>query len=93
LDQILEVAMADLPISDSAEARAAQRKQREREKVRARREQRVTYDIPPGLREQVRALVRGEVDLARYKEPSRSPRYVWNLRFPASLLGLIRRHG
>jgi hypothetical protein len=33
-----------------------QKKEREREKVQARREKRVTYDLPPELREQIKTL-------------------------------------
>jgi hypothetical protein len=78
-------------------------------KIQARREQRVTYDLPPVLREDLRdlaehlgipasqlaalALARflneyrdGRIDLEDYKQPSRSPRYDWNLVFPENLL-------
>lgn len=92
---------------------AETRKQaRERERIRARRAQRVTYDLPPPLRQRIKqlaaeqglpasqlvslALLRflkqfeaGEVELSRYKQPSRSPRYDWNLSYPADLLALL----
>jgi hypothetical protein len=95
---------ASLPVS---------RQEREKAKIRARREQRVTYDLPPLLRQRVKelageqglpasqlvtlALLRflkqfaaGEVELSPYRQPSRSPRYDWNLRFPADLLALLK---
>lgn len=82
-----------------------EKKSRERAKILARREQRVTYDLPPQLRQRMKDLAeeqrvpasqlvtlallrfletydRGEIDLSSYKEPSRSPRYDWNLRLP-----------
>ena len=85
------------------------KKNREQEKITARREQRATYDLPPSLRQEVKnlaekerlpasqlvtlALLRflndleeGEVDLRDYKEPSRSPRYDWNLVFSDEIL-------
>ncbi len=84
------------------------RKTREKEKIRARRDQRVTYDLPPDLRKRMKtlaaergvpasqlvtlALLRflkdytaGAVPLERYQQPSRSPRYDWNLAFPPEL--------
>ena len=33
----------------------------------------------------------GVVDLGKYKQPSRSPRYDWNLIFPEELLSVTRR--
>lgn len=82
---------------------------KERLKIKARREQRVTYDLPPVLRESIMSLSESlripasqlatlalarflqayennEVDLGMYKQPSRSPRYDWNLVFPDSIL-------
>lgn len=87
---------------------------RERSKIMARREQRVTYDLPPTLRESVRqlseqlkipasqlvtlALARflqdyesEKVDLGKYKQPSHSPRYDWNLVFPEDLISTNRK--
>ncbi len=87
---------------------------REKEKIRARREQRVTYDLPPDLRARIKDLAneqrlpasqlvtlallrflrdyeKGDIQLGRYKQPSRSPRYDWNLVFPADLTGAMRR--
>lgn len=87
---------------------------REAKKIRARREMRVTYDLPPELRQRMKmlsieqripasqlvslALLRflkaydsGEIQLGAYKQPSRSPRYDWNLEFPNSLLAVIRK--
>jgi len=89
------------------------KQEREKAKIRARREQRVTYDLPPLLRQRIRAMAEeqglpasqlvtlallrflkqfeaGEVDLSRYKLPSRSPRYDWNLSFPADLLAPLK---
>ncbi len=89
--------------------RQREKKARERAKIRARRDQRATFDLPPSLRQRVMdlaeaerlpasqlvtlALARfmqdltgGEVDLSPLKQPSRSPRYDWNLVLPADLL-------
>jgi len=78
---------------------------RERAKIQSRRDQRVTYDLPPSIREGIRLLAEelrlpasqlatlalarflreyqnGQIDLGVYKQPSRSPRYDWNLVFP-----------
>lgn len=86
--------------------RIREKKAKERAKMRARREQRVTYDIPPTLKQAIFdlaeslslpasqlatiALVRfindyqnDNIDLVKYKKPSRSPRYDWKLAFPA----------
>jgi hypothetical protein len=95
--------------------RAQRRKTREQEKIRARKAQRVTYDLPPELRQRVKALAEeqrlpasqlvtlallrlladhqaGRLVLSRYKRPSRSPRYDWNLEYPQDLLlGLKKR--
>ncbi|PKO16143.1 MAG: hypothetical protein CVU39_08945 [Chloroflexi bacterium HGW-Chloroflexi-10] len=109
---ILDPAVADLLAGmeeKQAEARLPKRqrekKARERAKIRARREQRVTYDLPPELKQSVSVLAeklslpasqlatlalarfmqayeKGEIDLAPYKKPSRSPRYDWKLVFP-----------
>lgn len=85
--------------------RQREKKARERAKLRARRDSRVTYDLPPSLKQTLfdmaeglslsasqlvtLALVRfvedyqlGEIDLSKYKKPSRSPRYDWKLVFP-----------
>lgn len=90
------------------------KKQREARKIRARRAQRVTYDLPPELRLRIKeladdqhlpasqlvtlALLRflkayetGETTLGRYKQPSRSPRYDWNLVFPPELLAVLKK--
>ena len=93
---------------------AESRKQaREKEKIRARKAQRVTYDLPPQLRTRIKelaeeqclpasqlvtlALLRflqdyaaNKVSLGNYKQPSRSPRYAWNLQMPADLLALLK---
>jgi len=89
--------------------REREKKAREKAKMRARRDQRATFDLPPALRQQLMekaeaerfpasqlvtlALVRlfqdlaaGMLDLAPFKQPSRSPRYDWNLVLPESLL-------
>jgi hypothetical protein len=90
------------------------RRQREKEKIRARRDQRVTYDLSPALRKRIKELAeeqclpasqvatlalllflksydQGEIPLGRYKQPSRSPRYDWNLKFPPDLTATIRK--
>jgi hypothetical protein len=90
------------------------KKERERNKIRLRRESRVTYDLPPVLRFRIKhlaeqhrlpasqlvtlALLRflneydqGLVDLSTYKQPSSSPRYDWNLVFPAKLLKVLKK--
>src|SRR5512135_863982 len=89
--------------------RVREKKARERAKIRARRDQRATFDLPPSLRQRIMdlaeserlpasqlvtlALARfmqdlsgGSVDLIPLKQPSRSPRYDWNLVLPAELL-------
>ena len=89
--------------------REREKKAREKAKMRARRDQRATFDLPPALRQQIMekaeaerlpasqlvtlALVRllqdlsaGSLDLAPFKQPSRSPRYDWNLVLPETLL-------
>lgn len=96
-------AEAHLPPQEQA------RRRRERERTRARREQRVTYDLPPVLRQRLQALgeelripasqlaalaigrflneyAAGAVDLGVYKQPSRSPRYEWNLHLPNEIV-------
>jgi hypothetical protein len=96
--------------SDSAlPRREREKKARERAKIRARREQRATFDLPPALRQRIMDLAAAErlpasqivtlalarflrdlgtsqVDLAVFKQPSRSPRYDWNLVLPEDLL-------
>jgi hypothetical protein len=87
---------------------------REREKIQKRKPNRVTYDLPPRIKEAVRELAeeqrvpasqlvaialarflrdveKGELDLARFKQPSQSPRYDWNLVLPASWIPRRRR--
>jgi hypothetical protein len=82
-----------------------EKKVRERAKIQARRDQRATYDLPPGIRSRIKELAEeerlpasqlvtlalfrflsdfesGQVDLSEYKQPSRSPRYDWNLVLP-----------
>jgi hypothetical protein len=94
--------------------REREKKTREHEKILLRREQRVTYDLPPWLRQRIKELAemegipasqlvtlamlrflddlgRGEVDLAMFKTPSRSPRYDWNLTLPEEALHARRR--
>ena len=89
--------------------RQREKKARERAKIRARREQRATFDLPPSLRQRIMDLAESErlpasqlvtlalarflqdltggaVDLAPLKQPSRSPRYDWNLILPEELL-------
>ena len=89
--------------------REREKKAREKAKMRARRDQRATFDLPPALRQRIMelaqterlpasqlvtlALVRllqdlsaGSLDLAPFKQPSRSPRYDWNLVLPEGLL-------
>ena len=89
--------------------RQREKKARERAKIRARREQRATFDLPPSLRQRIMdmaeaerlpasqlvtlALARflqdlsaGAVELSPLKQPSRSPRYDWNLVLPEELL-------
>jgi len=102
----LEQGQAQAHRSPREQARVA----RERARIRARREQRVTYDLPPVLRRRVQALseelhipasqlaalalgrflneyASGGVDLGAYKQPSRSPRYEWNLKLPGEIVG------
>lgn len=92
-----KIAAAQLP------KRKREKLARERAKIVARRDQRVTYDIPRLLKEKMRemaeehnlpasqlvtlALIRfiedmenRRIDLEALKEPSRSPRYDWNLK-------------
>jgi hypothetical protein len=93
---------------------------RERTKIRARRAQRVTYDLPPNLRHRIKDLAEEQrlpasqlvtLALLRFlddyeqedsgpqsarrqldccKQPSRSPRYDWNLAYPPELLALAQ---
>ncbi len=83
-------------------------RQKEREKILARKERRATFDILPELRQYIKnlgkkekipasqfvslALLRfmvdfesGKIDLSTMKQPSRSPRYDWNIVFPENL--------
>jgi hypothetical protein len=83
-------------------------KLREKEKIRARKAQRVTYDLPPELRARLKAVAQkegvpasqlaalallrflkdydaGTLDLPALRQPSRSPRYAWNLILPESM--------
>jgi hypothetical protein len=89
--------------------REREKKARERAKIRARREQRATFDLPPSLRQRIMDLAENErlpasqlvslalarflqdlsssqVDLGPLKQPSRSPRYDWNLVLPEELV-------
>lgn len=98
--------MREIP---SPESRRLARIAREREKIRARRPARVTYDLPPDLRQRISSLAEarglpasqlvtlallrflkdyqaGAVALEPYQQPSRSPRYQWNLVYPDDLL-------
>ncbi len=98
--------MREIP---SPESRRLARVAREREKIRARRPARVTYDLPPDLRQRIAALAEarglpssqlvtlallrflkdyqaGTVPLEPLQQPSRSPRYQWNLVYPDDLL-------
>ncbi len=61
--QVLDPAVADLLAGmeqKQAEAmlprRQREKKARERAKIQARRDQRATYDLPPGLRERIKEL-------------------------------------
>lgn len=99
---------------DRFHQRRLARQAREREKIRARREQRVTYDLPPRIRQRVKELADEQrvpasqlvalalarflreledekIDLTPFKQPSRSPRYDWNLVLPDRLLPRRRR--
>jgi hypothetical protein len=103
-----------LPDQPEPENRDQRRKEREMAKIRARRDLRVTYDLPPALRQRIKELAeeegipasqlvtlallrflkdyeQGEVPVGRYKQPSRSPRYDWNLKLPADLLSVMRK--
>lgn len=94
--------------------RSRRKKEREQEKIRARKALRATYDLPPELRQRIKTLAeeqgvpasqlvtlallrflqdfaREEIPLGRYKHPSRSPRYDWNLVFPESLTTAVKR--
>jgi hypothetical protein len=94
----------------------ASKKEREQARIRARRALRVTYDLPPALRQRIKELAeeqglpasqlvtlallrflkeydQGAVNLSRYKQPSRSPRYDWNLRLPAEVTAPMRKKG
>lgn len=119
---ILDPAVADLlsgleqkQAETKLPRREREKKVRERAKIQARREQRVTYDLPPHIRQSVKKLAEKEgvpasqlvtlallrllqelaqqqVDLSQYKQPSRSPRYDWNLVLPDSLLFPSSQH-
>ncbi len=39
----------------------------------------------------LKAYDAGDAPLGRYKQPSRSPRYDWNLIFPAELLATLKK--
>ncbi|MBI9046940.1 MAG: hypothetical protein JEZ06_20810 [Anaerolineaceae bacterium] len=113
---ILDPAVADL-LSNMEQKQADSqlprkeriKKSKENAKIKARREQRATFDLPPILRQWIMnlaadekvpasqlvtlALLRfyaeleaKEIDLGIYKDPSRSPRYDWNLIFPEDML-------
>ena len=108
---VLEI-MADMQEKQSESRlprRLREKKAKERAKMRARRDQRVTYDIPPILKQTMFEMAEsmslpasqlatlaifrfledfqnGEIDLTKYKKPSRSPRYDWKLVFPAEWL-------
>lgn len=118
---ILDPAVADLlsgleqkQAETKLPRREREKKVRERAKIQARREQRVTYDLPPHIRQNVkdlaekegvpasqlvtlallrflRDLAQQQIDLGQYKQPSRSPRYDWNLVLPDSLLPASNR--
>ena len=100
--------------SNTLSGRLQRKKEREQEKIRARKAMRATYDLPPELRQRIKTLAeeqgvpasqlvtlallrflrdyqREEIPLGRYKQPSRSPRYDWNLVFPADLSAAVRR--
>lgn len=106
--------MGEKPLSIQDVERLEQQRAREQKKIRARKEKRATYDLPPALRERIRelaeeqhlpasqlvtlALLRllkdyetNELNLSRCKQPSRSPRYDWNLAYPPDLLALLKR--
>lgn len=91
-----------------------ERLSRERAKIQSRRDLRVTYDLPPTIREEIRVLAeelripasqlvtlalsrflseykKGNIDLGKYKQPSRSPRYDWNLIFPEEMLFVTKK--
>jgi hypothetical protein len=101
-------------MSDDACKPVTGKKEREQAKIRARRDQRVTYDLPAALRQRMKELAeeqrlpasqlvtlallrflkeyeQGAVNLSRYKQPSRSPRYDWNLSLPADLTSVLRK--
>jgi hypothetical protein len=118
---ILDPAVADLlsgmeqkQAESQLPRREREKKVRERAKIQARRDQRATYDLPPGLRARIKemsdkerlpasqlvtlALIRflsdlesGRVDLSDFKQPSRSPRYDWNLVLPDEWVGAGKR--
>ena len=107
---ILDPAVADLLAgmeNKQAEARLPRkvREKKARERAKIRRDSRVTYDLPPQLKQAVFDLAEslslpasqlatlalhrfmeayqdGQIDLSKYKKPSKSPRYDWKLEFP-----------
>lgn len=118
--QILDPAVADLlagmeqkQAESQLPRRVREKKARERAKIQARRSHRVTYDLPPVVRQKIKkiaedeglpasqivsfALVRfltnhalGNIDFGIYKQPSRSPRYDWNLVIPDEMLSELK---
>ena len=100
--------------SNTLSDRSRRKKEREQEKIRARKALRATYDLPPELRQRIKTLAeeqgvpasqlvtlallrflqdyaRNEIPMGNYKQPSRSPRYDWNLVFPDSLNAVVKR--
>ncbi len=92
------------------------KKLKERQKIRARKDRRATYDILPELRQYLKilsekekipasqfvslALIRFvtdyerlEIDISSMKSPSKSPRYEWNIIFPATLRNELKIKG
>lgn len=113
---VLDPAVADLlkgmqqkQTESQLPKRERERLARERAKIQSRRDQRATYDLPPAIREGIKALAndlrlpasqlatlalarfladyhQGALDLGQFKQPSRSPRYDWNLVFPDEMI-------
>jgi len=120
---VLDSAVSDLlssmeqrQVESQLPRRQREKKARERAKIQSRREQRATYDLPPLVREKIKAMAEQErlpasqlvtlallrfmqdcenntIDLAVYKQPSRSPRYDWNLVLPDDLFPMVPRKG
>lgn len=118
---ILDPAVADLLAGmeeKQAESRLPKKERekiaKERAKMRSRKDNRVTYDLPPEIKKQMANLAEnmgvaasqlatfaliqflqdyqnGEIDLSKYRVPSKSPRYEWKLVFPPSLLNSIKK--